>query len=121
MMTAEFMLSKRPVLRFTAALFFLLKLFSSHIYCIPKQIQFYVQCLQCQISSTAPAKPAVLNQFYVQCLQCQISSTVPAVPTVLNQIGVRYLQCQISSTVSSVLNQFYVQCLQCQISFTVPN
>ena len=30
MMTAEFMLSKRPVLRFTAALFFLLKLFSSH-------------------------------------------------------------------------------------------
>ena len=26
MMTAEFMLSKRPVLRFTAALFFLLKL-----------------------------------------------------------------------------------------------
>ena len=27
------MLSKRPVLRFTAALFFLLKLFSSHIYC----------------------------------------------------------------------------------------
>ena len=36
MMTAEFMLSKRPVLRFTAALFFLLKLFSSHIYCIPK-------------------------------------------------------------------------------------
>ena len=30
------MLSKRPVLRFTAALFFLLKLFSSHIYCIPK-------------------------------------------------------------------------------------
>ena len=34
MMTAEFMLSKRPVLRFTAALFFLLKLFSSHIYCI---------------------------------------------------------------------------------------
>ena len=35
MMTAEFMLSKRPVLRFTAALFFLLKLFSSHIYCKP--------------------------------------------------------------------------------------
>ena len=31
----EFMLSKRPVLRFTAALFFLLKLFLSHIYCIP--------------------------------------------------------------------------------------
>ena len=36
MMTAESMLSKRPVLRITAALFFLLKLFSSHIYCIPK-------------------------------------------------------------------------------------
>ena len=36
MMTVEFMLSKRPVLIFTAALFFLLKLFSSHIYCIPK-------------------------------------------------------------------------------------
>ena len=34
MMTAEFMLSKRPVLRFTAALFFLLQLFLSHIYCI---------------------------------------------------------------------------------------
>ena len=40
MMTAEFMLSKRPVLRFTAALFFLLKLFSSHIYCIPKFVLF---------------------------------------------------------------------------------
>ena len=38
MMTAEFMLSKRPVLRFTAALFFLLKLFSSHIYCITNLI-----------------------------------------------------------------------------------
>ena len=35
MMTAEFMLSKRPVLKFTAALFFLLKLFSSHIYFMP--------------------------------------------------------------------------------------
>ena len=34
MMTAESMLSKRPVLRNTAVLFFLLKLFSSHIYCI---------------------------------------------------------------------------------------
>ena len=31
MMTAEFMLSKRPVLRFTVALLFHLKLFSSHI------------------------------------------------------------------------------------------
>ena len=37
MTTAEFMLSKRSVLRFTAALFFLLKLFLSHIYCIPKK------------------------------------------------------------------------------------
>ena len=35
-MTAESMLSKRPVLRFTAVLFFLHKLFSSHIYCICK-------------------------------------------------------------------------------------
>ena len=43
MMTAEFMLSKRPVLRFTAALFFLLKLFSSHIYGI--QIKFISQLL----------------------------------------------------------------------------
>ena len=34
MMTAESMLSKRPVLRFTVALLFLLKLFLSHIYCI---------------------------------------------------------------------------------------
>ena len=41
MMTAEFMLSKRSVLRFTAALFFLLKLFSSHIYCILEWIGFY--------------------------------------------------------------------------------
>ena len=32
MMTAESMLSKRPVLRVTAALFVLLKLFSSHVY-----------------------------------------------------------------------------------------
>ena len=38
MMTAEFMLSKRPVLRFTAALFFLLKLFSSHIYFNPNSV-----------------------------------------------------------------------------------
>ena len=37
MMTSESMLSKRPVLRFTAALFYLLKLLSSHIYCILKQ------------------------------------------------------------------------------------
>ena len=35
MMTAESILSKRPVLRFTVALLFLLKLFSSHIHCIP--------------------------------------------------------------------------------------
>ena len=35
MMTAESMLSKHPVLRFTAVLFFLIKLFSPHIYCIP--------------------------------------------------------------------------------------
>ena len=34
MMTADSMLSKRPVLRFTVALFFLLELLSSHIYCI---------------------------------------------------------------------------------------
>ena len=33
-------LSKRPVLRLTAALFFLLKLFSSHIYCIPNLNRF---------------------------------------------------------------------------------
>ena len=33
-MTTESMLSKRPVLRFTAALFFLIKPFSSSIYCI---------------------------------------------------------------------------------------
>ena len=32
MMTAESLLSKRPFLRFAVALFFLLKLFSSHIY-----------------------------------------------------------------------------------------
>ena len=37
MMTAESMLSNRPVLRFTVVSFFLL--FSSHIYCIP--IYFY--------------------------------------------------------------------------------
>ena len=43
MMTAEFMLSKRSVLRFTAALFFLLKLFSSHIYCIPKNEHCFAQ------------------------------------------------------------------------------
>ena len=36
MMTAESMLSKRlTVLRIPVALFFLFKLFSSHIYCIP--------------------------------------------------------------------------------------
>ena len=36
MMTAESMFSKRPVFRFTVALLFLLKLFSSCIYCFPK-------------------------------------------------------------------------------------
>ena len=36
MRTAEFFLSKRPVLRFTVALLFLLKLFSSHVDCILK-------------------------------------------------------------------------------------
>ena len=40
MITAESMLSKRPVLRITVVLLFLLKLFSSHIYCIPKYISF---------------------------------------------------------------------------------
>ena len=35
MMTAESMLSKRPVLRFTVVLLFFLKVFSSHVYCIP--------------------------------------------------------------------------------------
>ena len=35
-MAAEAMLSKPPVLRITVALFLLLKLFSSHIYCIPR-------------------------------------------------------------------------------------
>ena len=40
MMTAESMLSKRPVLRFTVPLFFLLKLVSSHISCIVK-FDFY--------------------------------------------------------------------------------
>ena len=34
MMTAESMLLKRPVLRIIVALFFLLKLFSSDIYCM---------------------------------------------------------------------------------------
>ena len=37
MMTAESILSKCPVLRFAVALFLLLKLFSSHIYCMKKQ------------------------------------------------------------------------------------
>ena len=36
-MTAESMLSKRPVSRITEALFLLLNLFSSHIYCSPKK------------------------------------------------------------------------------------
>ena len=40
MMTAELVLSKRPVLRFTADLFFLLKIFSSHIYRIMKELVF---------------------------------------------------------------------------------
>ena len=35
MITAEYILSKRPVLRFIVVLLFLLKLFSSPIYCIP--------------------------------------------------------------------------------------
>ena len=37
-MTAESMLSKRPVLGTTVAVFFLLKLFLSNTYCIPMQI-----------------------------------------------------------------------------------
>ena len=35
MMTAKCMWSKHPFLRITVALFFLLEMFSSHIYCIP--------------------------------------------------------------------------------------
>ena len=35
MITAESMLSKCPVLRFTVVLLSSLKLFSSHVYCIP--------------------------------------------------------------------------------------
>ena len=35
MMTAEFMLSNRSFLRFNVALLYLLKLFSSHVYCFP--------------------------------------------------------------------------------------
>ena len=47
MMTAESRLSKRPVLRVIVALFFL-KLFSFHIYCIPKTDLFIIVffCLQ---------------------------------------------------------------------------
>ena len=40
MITAESMLSKRPVLRITAALILLIQLFSFHIYCIPIQKTF---------------------------------------------------------------------------------
>ena len=80
--------------------------------------------LPCDEVSVAklPCGEVTGNQpFYVQCLQCQISSTVSAVtrlPSVLNQF---YVQCQISSTgpaVHTVLNQFYIQCLQYQISTT---
>ena len=41
MMTAESMLLKRPVLRFTVVIFFLFKLFSSHVYCGPIPIYLY--------------------------------------------------------------------------------
>ena len=44
MMTAEFMLSKRPVLRFIVALLFLLTLFSSHIYCKLFSSFFFMFC-----------------------------------------------------------------------------
>ena len=40
MMTAESMLSKRPVLRITVTLIFLIQLFSFHIYCIQIQKTF---------------------------------------------------------------------------------
>ena len=42
MMTAESMLSKRPVSRIALALFFLLTLFSSRIDCIPKYFKIRV-------------------------------------------------------------------------------
>ena len=53
---------------------------STHNACSAKLV------LQGRISFTVPK---VLNQFYMQCLQCQISCTVPAVPTLLNQFGVQ--------------------------------
>ena len=57
MMTAEFMLSKRPVLRFTAALFYLLKLFSSHIYCIPNNTTLFFLCVA-RVVMAQPQWPA---------------------------------------------------------------
>ena len=43
-MTAQSIFSKRPVLTFIAALFFLHKLFSSHIYRVPKLYYFAERC-----------------------------------------------------------------------------
>ena len=53
MMTAKSMLSKRPVLRLTVVLLFLVKLFSFHIRCIP--IYFY-KISNMMITDTACAK-----------------------------------------------------------------
>ena len=41
-MTAEFMLSKRPVLRIIVALLFFFKLFSSYIYCVSLSLYFFL-------------------------------------------------------------------------------
>ena len=64
-MTVEFMSSKRPVLRITAILFFLLELFSSPIYCITKKsFEFVFFCAKPHPDAKPnlnPIKPAALN------------------------------------------------------------
>ena len=68
MMTAEFMLSKRPVLRFTAALFFLLKLFSSHIYCILELTSFPMQEIYDRFGKISTVGSSYRNNTLTKCV-----------------------------------------------------
>ena len=63
MMTSESMLSKRPVLKFTAILFFLQMLFSSQIYCIPNQIKSLCNSLQTITTLLSQNKPVTVGDW----------------------------------------------------------
>ena len=66
MVTAESMMSKRPVLRMDVALFFLLKLFTSHIYCIFGKLYcgLIPSCLAIQLNSVYTIQLHLFSFYY---------------------------------------------------------